>query len=48
MREMYRKAGIMPEVYDYCADIEKNLEERFKNIDKVAEYNQMKVKKINL
>ena len=43
MREMYRKAGIMPEVYDYCADIEKNLEERFKNIDKVAEYNQMKV-----
>ena len=43
MKDIYRRSGIMPEVYDFCNDIEKNLEERFKGIDKVAEYNQMKV-----
>ena len=43
MREMYKAAGIMPEVYDFCESIEKSLEERFKAIDTVAEYNQLKV-----
>ena len=43
MREMYKSAGIMPEVYDFCESIEKSLEERFKAIDAVAEYNQLKV-----
>ena len=43
MRDMYKTAGIMPEVYDFCDHIEKSLEERFKVIDAVAEYNQLKV-----
>ena len=43
MREMYKAAGIMPEVYDFCESIEKSLEERFKAIDTLAEYNQLKV-----
>lgn len=33
----------MPEVYDFCDEIIKSLEDRFKAIDRVAEYNQMKV-----
>ncbi|MDD6233410.1 MAG: methionine gamma-lyase family protein, partial [Frisingicoccus sp.] len=43
MKEMYRSAGIMPEVYDFCKEIENTLEDRFKTIDETAEYNQMKV-----
>ena len=43
MKDMYRAAGIMPEVYDFCGHIEESLEERFKAIDKAAEYNQLKV-----
>lgn len=43
MRDMYQTAGIIPEVYDFCDNIIKNLENRFKAIDEVAEYNQMKV-----
>lgn len=40
---MYQLLGISPEVYAYGMEIEKKLEERFKAIDEVAEYNQLKV-----
>jgi cystathionine beta-lyase family protein involved in aluminum resistance len=40
---MYRKLGISNEVLSYGTKIEKNLKERFENIDFVAEYNQLKV-----
>lgn len=43
MREMYRNMGICDEVYDYCDNIIKSLHDRFEEIDKNAEYNQMKV-----
>lgn len=35
--------GICDEVYDYCNNIIKSLHDRFEEIDKNAEYNQMKV-----
>ena len=35
--------GISPQVYDYCSDIEYRLQERFREIDHIAECNQMKV-----
>lgn len=43
MREMYKNMGICDEVYDYCDSIIKSLHDRFEEIDKNAEYNQMKV-----
>lgn len=43
MREMYKNMGICHEVYDYCDNIIKSLHDRFEEIDKNAEYNQMKV-----
>ena len=43
MREMYKNTGICDEVYDYCNNIIKSLHDRFEEIDKNAEYNQMKV-----
>ena len=43
MREMYKKMEISDEVYDYCDNIIKSLHDRFEEIDKNAEYNQMKV-----
>ena len=43
MREMYKNMGICDEVYDYCDNIIKSLHDRFEQIDKNAEYNQMKV-----
>ena len=43
MREMYKNMGICEEVYDYCDNIIKSLHDRFEEIDKNAEYNQMKV-----
>ena len=43
MREMYKNMGICDEVYDYCDTIIKSLHDRFEEIDKNAEYNQMKV-----
>ena len=45
MREMYKNMGICDEVYDYCDNIIKSLHDRFEEIDKNAEYNQMKVRK---
>ena len=41
--ELYNTMGISPGVYEYGEKILKNLEERFAQIDKVAEYNQSKV-----
>ena len=43
MREMYRNLGISDKIYDYSNDILEGLQERFDNIDKNAEYNQLKV-----
>ena len=43
MRKMYKNMGICDEVYDYCDNIIKSLHDRFEEIDKNAEYNQMKV-----
>lgn len=43
MREMYKNMGICDEVYDYCDNIIKSLHDRFEEIDKNTEYNQMKV-----
>ncbi len=41
--ELYNTMGISPGVYEYGEKTLKNLEERFAQIDKVAEYNQSKV-----
>ena len=43
MRKMYRNLGISDKIYDYSNDILEGLKERFDNIDKNAEYNQLKV-----
>ena len=43
MREMYRNLGISDKIYDDSNDILEGLKERFDNIDKNAEYNQLKV-----
>ena len=43
MREMYRNLGISDKIYGYSNDILEGLKERFDNIDKNAEYNQLKV-----
>jgi cystathionine beta-lyase family protein involved in aluminum resistance len=39
----YQELGIDPKVLDYCLGIEDKLTERFQEIDRVAEFNQMKV-----
>lgn len=43
LEKMYCEAGIDKEVYDFCDKIKKGLKERFDEIDRMAEYNQMKV-----
>lgn len=43
LKEMYAGMGIGSEVYDYGERTLKALEERFRKIDKISEYNQMKV-----
>ena len=40
---MYREMGICSEVLEYGMRAEKKLAERFENIDRIAEYNQLKV-----
>jgi len=40
---MYEKMGIGPKVYEFGEQVLKALEERFRYIDQVAEYNQAKV-----
>ena len=43
LKDYYLSMGISSEVYDYCSKIEETLEERFKEIDHIAQCNQMKV-----
>lgn len=42
-REMFEALGIKPEVYDLCEKELESLKDRFKEIDEIAEYNQLKV-----
>ena len=43
METMYQELGISQKVYQYGMKFEKQLKERFEEIDAVAEYNQLKV-----
>ena len=45
IENMYKQMGISDEVYQFCDEILKGLSERFAEIDKTAEYNQLKVVK---
>lgn len=42
-RQMYRDMGIDGKVYDFGTKIADGLQERFQEIDRIAEYNQLKV-----
>jgi cystathionine beta-lyase family protein involved in aluminum resistance len=43
LKQYYKNLGICEEVYEFCAEIEKGLKDRFDKIDQTAEYNQLKV-----
>ena len=43
INEMYEKRGISPEVVNYGEQILAGLAKRFREVDEIAEYNQMKV-----
>ncbi len=43
LNTIYKELGISKEVYELGETIEKELKDRFREIDEVAEYNQMKV-----
>lgn len=43
IKKMYNELGISDAVYDYSCQITDALKERFYEIDKIAEYNQLKV-----
>lgn len=43
LTEMYRQLGISQNVLDFGSEIEASLKERFEEIDRNAEYNQLKV-----
>ena len=43
MKEMYASLGISEEIYHYGEAVLESLKDRFDKIDKMAEYNQMKV-----
>ncbi len=43
LKEIYRSMHLDSAVSDYCLEIEEGLKSRFEEIDRVAEYNQMKV-----
>ncbi len=45
LNTMYKDLSIHPDVQAFCSDILEQLEKRFVDIDKVAEYNQLKVLK---
>ena len=45
LQEIYRQLGISKEVYDFGEEILNGLKERFEEIDKTAELNQLKVLK---
>lgn len=42
-KEIYRQMNLDERVIDYCAAIEEELSQRFEIIDRIAEYNQLKV-----
>lgn len=44
-KQMYLQMGISENVFEFCERTEQTLTERFKEIDEIAEYNQMKVLK---
>lgn len=44
-KELYKTMGISPEVYEYGEAVVRKLQERFRQIEEVAEYNQLKVLK---
>lgn len=41
--KMYNGLGISKQVLDFCTEIEERLQDRFKEFDEMAEYNQLKV-----
>ncbi len=43
IRQMYKELGISEKVFSFCKKTEDSLQERFTEIDRVAEYNQCKV-----
>lgn len=43
IKEMYKQLGISEDIYNYSENITSKLEERFKEIDTISEYNQLKV-----
>jgi cystathionine beta-lyase family protein involved in aluminum resistance len=43
LKEYYVNLGVSEKVFDYCAEIEGGLSERFTEIDRVSELNQIKV-----
>ena len=45
LREMYAAMGIDREIYEYGENVLRGLEDRFREIDRTAEYNQLKVVK---
>ena len=42
--ELYESLGISPAVYEYGQTVLQRLQDRFSEIDQVAEYNQAKVR----
>ncbi|MCR5120478.1 MAG: methionine gamma-lyase family protein [Lachnospiraceae bacterium] len=44
-KEIYRELGISDKVYEFCSEVAEGLKERFEEIDRRAEYNQLKVLK---
>jgi cystathionine beta-lyase family protein involved in aluminum resistance len=42
-KSLYKDMGINEKVLDFCLEVEKSLNERFLEFDKIAEYNQLKV-----
>lgn len=43
LKEQYQALGIAPQVFDFCATVADSLKERFEELEKVAEYNQLKI-----
>lgn len=45
MKTYYQELGISDTIYEFCSKIEQNLQQRFADIDRIAEKNQLKVLK---
>lgn len=43
LKEQYQALGIAPQVFDFCAAVADSLKERFEELEKVAEFNQLKI-----